>query len=121
MNRIEVITSVERRRRWSRLEKERWVSALTDPGANASDIARQAGIERSLLYRWLQQLAASRKPASFIPVRIAPTARAAITIEFACGARMKIEGALDGETLAKVVGALSASARRAGRAERAER
>ena len=48
-------------------------------------------------------------------------ARAAITIEFACGARMKIEGALDGETLAKVVGALSASARRAGRAERAER
>jgi transposase len=39
MNRIEVITSVERRRRWSRAEKERWVSALMEPGANASDTA----------------------------------------------------------------------------------
>ena len=110
MNRIAVIPSVERRRRWSRLEKERWVSALMDPGENASDIARQAGIGQSLLYRWRQHLATSRKSPSFIPVRIAPTAPTApagITIEFACGARMKIAGARDGETLAKVVGELA--------------
>ena len=119
--RIEVITSVERRRRWSRLEKERWVSALMEPGANASDIAPQAAIERTLLYRWRRQLAGSRKPASSIPIRIAPMALAAITIELACCARLKIDGALDGETLAKVVGALSTSARRAGGAERVER
>jgi transposase len=42
MNRIEVITSVERRRRWSRTEKERWVSALMEPGAVAADVAREA-------------------------------------------------------------------------------
>src|ERR1700722_5966335 len=59
MNRIEVITSVERRRRWSRLEKEGWVAALMEPGANATEVAKQAGIDRSLLYRWRQQLAAS--------------------------------------------------------------
>jgi len=32
MNRVEVITSVERRRRWSRSEKEVWVTALMEPG-----------------------------------------------------------------------------------------
>ncbi len=120
MNRIEVITSVERRRRWSRAEKERWVSALMEPGANASDVARQAGVDRSLLYRWRQQLAASRDVPSFVPVTATPLARdcasepplAAITIEFGAGVRMRIEGAPDPETLAKVIGALSIAERR---------
>lgn len=48
---IEVITSVERRRRFSRAEKERLVSALMEPGVNASEVAREAGIDRGLLYR----------------------------------------------------------------------
>ena len=50
MNWIEVITSVERRRRWSRAEKERWVSALMEPGAVAAEVARKAGVDTSLLY-----------------------------------------------------------------------
>jgi transposase len=33
MDRIEVITSVERRRRWSRAEKARLVAAMEEPGA----------------------------------------------------------------------------------------
>ncbi len=41
---IEVITSVERRRRWSREEKERLVAACLEPGASVSEIARSAGI-----------------------------------------------------------------------------
>jgi transposase-like protein len=74
MNRIEVITSVERRRRWSRAEKERWVGALEEPGAVAAEIARAAGVDRSLLYRWRQQLAASREVPCFVPVAIADAA-----------------------------------------------
>jgi transposase len=58
MDRIEVITSVERRRRWSRAEKERWVAALEEPGAVAVDVARKAGVDPSLLYRWRRQAAA---------------------------------------------------------------
>jgi transposase len=69
MNRIEVITSVERRRRWSRAEKERWVGALEEPGAVAAEIARAAGVDRSLLYRWRQQLAASREAPCFVRMR----------------------------------------------------
>lgn len=117
MNRIEVITSVERRRRWSRAEKERWVAALMEPDANASEIARKAGVDPSLLYRWRQQLAASRNAPSFVPMAVAaapqefapePERSGAISIEFATGVRVKIEGAPDPETLAKVIGALAA-------------
>jgi len=49
---IEVITSVERRRRWSREDKERLVAACIAPGAVLSEIARAAGIHVSQLFRW---------------------------------------------------------------------
>ena len=48
---VEVITSVQRRRRWSRAEKERIVAAAMEPGAIASEIARAAGIHTSQLWR----------------------------------------------------------------------
>jgi transposase-like protein len=44
---VEVITSVQRRRRWSRVEKERIVGAALEPGAVASEVAREAGIHTS--------------------------------------------------------------------------
>jgi transposase len=36
---VEAITSVQRRRRWSRSEKERIVAAAMEPDANASVLA----------------------------------------------------------------------------------
>jgi transposase len=45
---IEVVTSVERRRRWSREEKERLVAACLEPDAGIHEIARAAGIHVSL-------------------------------------------------------------------------
>jgi transposase len=44
--RVEVITSVERRRRWSPAEKQRLVAASLEPGASVSSIAGEAGINR---------------------------------------------------------------------------
>ena len=61
MDRVEVITSVERRRRWSSAEKGRLVAAMNEPGAVVSEIARSAGIDASLLYRWRRQFAAERE------------------------------------------------------------
>jgi transposase-like protein len=49
---VEVITSVQRRRSWSRAEKERIVAAAMEPGAVASEVARAAGIHNSQLFRW---------------------------------------------------------------------
>ncbi len=63
MDRIEVITSVERRRRWSEAEKARLVAAMNEPGAVVTEIARSAGVVASLLYRWRRQ-SAPAKPAS---------------------------------------------------------
>ena len=59
---VEVITSVQRRRRWSRAEKERIVAAAMAPGAVASEVARAAGIYASQLFRWRQELC-ERAPA----------------------------------------------------------
>ena len=53
---IEVITSVERRRRWSREDKERRVAACLEPGAVPSELARAAGIHVSQLFRWRKEL-----------------------------------------------------------------
>ena len=59
---VEVITSVQRRRRWSRGEKERIVAAALEPGVVASEVAREAGIHTSQLFRWRQELC-KRAPA----------------------------------------------------------
>src|SRR5437870_9652601 len=48
--RVEVITSVERRRRWSAAEKQQLVVASLEPSASVSAIAREAGIHPSQLY-----------------------------------------------------------------------
>ena len=40
--RVEVITSVERRRRWSVAEKRQLVAATLEPGASVSAVAKSA-------------------------------------------------------------------------------
>jgi transposase len=70
---VEVITAVERRRYWSRAEKERIVAAAMEPGAAASEVARAAGIHTSQLFRWRQQLCERAPvPAAFNPVAVTP-------------------------------------------------
>ncbi|WP_372353374.1 transposase [Rhizobium sp. BT-175] len=51
-----MITSVERRRRWSREDKERLVSARLEPAAVISEIARTADIHVSQFFRWRKEL-----------------------------------------------------------------
>src|ERR1700761_5638817 len=102
---VEVITSVERRRRWSTSEKRQLVAASLEPGASVSALARDAGIHASQLYGWRRQLRA-RPPMSFAAVQSAPEAtsaglvdRGTIEIEFASGARMWVAGTVDPATL----------------------
>jgi len=110
--RVEVVTSVERRRRWPTMEKERLVAATLEPGASVSAVARAAGMHPSQLYGWRRQLCA-RAPAGFAPVRVAGAAQAGlagpgtIEIEFAAGARIRITGAVDAATVTAAVKALA--------------
>jgi transposase len=119
LSRVEVITSVERRRRWSQEDKERLVAASLEPGANASAVARQAGVHTSQLFRWRRQLCTRSEPAlSFSAVMVNPSpVTAAITpaaglieIEFT-GVRVKISGAADPATVSAVVGTLAGAHR----------
>ena len=116
---VEVITSVQRRRTWSRSEKERIVTAAMEPGTVASEVARAAGIHVSQLFRWRQQLCErSQVPAAFNPVAITPEPESAlgppvaeragvIEIEFAAGGRMRITGAVDAPTVTALMKALA--------------
>ena len=61
MNRVEVITSVGRRRRSSSAEKARLVAAMNEPGTMATKIARSEGVDASLMYRWRRQFATGRE------------------------------------------------------------
>ena len=117
---IEVITSVQRRRRWSTAEKERLVAASIEPGASVSVVAREAGIHPSQLYGWRRQLLRRLPPkATFTAVQIATEPAAAalpaaglIEVEFANGSRMRISGAVDPATLGATVAVLASSGRR---------
>jgi transposase len=61
--RIEVITSVQRRRRWSLDEKIRAVDESSVPGMTVSFVARKYGISPSLLFRWRKLMAEGGKVA----------------------------------------------------------
>jgi transposase len=113
---VEVITSVQRRRRWSRGEKERIVAAAMEPGAVASEVARTAGIHASQLFRWRQELCKAAPTAPvFSPMAIVPgpaATQAAIEIEFTNGVRVRLSGSVDPATVKALVGALAKAGRR---------
>jgi transposase len=117
---IEVITSVERRRRWSTAEKDRLVCASLERGATVSAVAREAGIHPGQLYGWRRQLLRRSPPsATFAAVQIAaepaparPPASGLIEVEFANGSRMRISGAVDPATLGATVAVLASGGRR---------
>jgi transposase len=49
---VEVITGVQRRRRWTPEQKLEWVRKTMEPGMSVSLVARQAGITASQLFQW---------------------------------------------------------------------
>lgn len=129
MSRVEVITSVERRRHWPRAEKERLVGLSLEPGASVSDIARSAGLHVCQLFRWRKQLCeriAPERPA-LLPVMVEPVAdeptiaarhspprrcrarrEGRVEIELASGDRVRLEGGVDGGASREVLAALRA-------------
>ena len=56
-NRIEVVTSVQRRRRWTASEKVRMVEETFAPGMTVSLVARQHGVAPNQLFTWRRLVA----------------------------------------------------------------
>jgi transposase len=70
---MEIITGVERRRRWSLEEKLRIVAETEQPGSGIAEIARRYEISRGLLWNWRSQVRRGvlrpDPPPVFLPVR----------------------------------------------------
>src|SRR5688572_28912471 len=92
--RVEVITGVGRRRRWTDEEKAWIVAESLDPATTVSAVARRYGLHASQLFVWRQQRRGGSLPVAtgepaFVPVLVAEDstapAEAAGRMEIALG------------------------------------
>lgn len=113
--RIEVISGVERRRRWSREEKARITAESFVPGTNVSDVARRHAMSLGLLHHWrrLARQAGSSGDAMFVPVlpledtSETGSSGSGAMIEIALGgACIRVRGRVDGAALRTVIAAV---------------
>ena len=73
MSPVEVITSVQRRRRWSPEEKRSLVEEAEQPGMSISSVARKYGIHPNQLFKWRKlmyagALSAMRADEEVVPI-----------------------------------------------------
>jgi transposase len=78
---VEIITGVERRRRWRLDEKLRIVAEAEAPGACFVEVARRYDVSRGLLWNWRRQVRSgelrSTETRAFLPVQVIPDAHVA--------------------------------------------
>ena len=86
--RVEVITGVGRRRRWTDEEKARIVAESLDPATTVLAVARRYGLHASQLFTWQRQLATPmvRELPAIVPVVTEDTLAPAVM-----AGRMEIE------------------------------
>jgi transposase-like protein len=129
---IEVITGVERRRRWTAEDKGRILAEAAEPGAIYAHVARRHGICRSVLRRWRR--AAERSAGDFIALgvigcaddsqpMVAPTMAGrpkqprlnvtddigGIEVALPNGARIRVDAFVNEQALSRVFRALKAA------------
>jgi transposase len=130
---LEIISGVERRRRWSDADKLRIVAEADEAGAKVAEVARRHEISRSILWTWRKQaragVLATPDPLDFLPVVVdavsamdtaasepsaaslqadapPPPDQRAITITLVNGTRLEISAALSLPALSCIIGAL---------------
>lgn len=119
---LEIITGVERRRRWRDEDKLRILAEIEQPGANVSEVARRHDVSRGLVWQWRRQLRQGRlvlrdgAQPSFIPLRVngprpeelaAPAASdSRIEITLPDGTCLRVGPDVDATALRRVLSAL---------------
>jgi len=126
MQRFEIMTGRERRRRWSLEEKLAIVAETWEPGVSVAEVARRHDLHANQIYGWRRLVGEGRlvagcdegpPPATFAPVAMvaepcpgeatSATSSGVIEVTLVNGHRVRIEGAVDGDVLARVIGALA--------------
>ena len=120
---MEIITGVERRRRWRPEEKLRVLAEAEEPGARTSEVARRHDISRGLLWYWRRQLRQGRLAVAdtqvpvFLPLQVSgevppgPVAPAAATdprieITLPDGTLVRVGADVDAVALRRVLSVL---------------
>lgn len=70
---MEIITGVERRRRWRPEQKLRILSELDEPGVTVAEVARRHDVSRGLLWQWRDAQQRGHlvlREAAFLPMRV---------------------------------------------------
>ena len=133
--RVEIISTVARRRRWTIEEKVAILDEASQPGASITAVADRHGISRNLIYLWRRQAregsmpgvtVSNGAPSPFVAVRVADGAEEAparnvpqrlpapvgrrrpglIEIALSNGRVVKVEDNIDPATLSRIVAAL---------------
>lgn len=117
MQRAEIIT-IERRRRWSLLEKHEIVTETLKPGASVSAVAQRCGLHPSQLFAWRKAAWDGRlveeSGVEFAPMIIAPepatlpppaavSARGRMEIALGNGRRVIVDNTVRAAALARVI------------------
>ncbi len=113
MGQVHILTGPVRRRIWRIEEKAALVDAAFAPGAVVSEVARQADVNASLLYRWRRELRAG--PAGFAEVMVAPggvpgveaAGGEVIEVRLADGAQFRIPASASPDLAAAVIRAVA--------------
>ena len=124
---VEVVTRSEPRRRWSDEERAHILAEAMAPGAIASHVARRFGVSTGQFYTWRKAMLLRSAPvgvkpvlatADFAEVRLsAPSPKpstppplpptGAMEITLPGGALIKVDAALDGAALGRVLAAIA--------------
>ena len=105
---MEIITGVERRRRWRDEDKLRVLAEAEQPGVRMSEVARRHDISRGLLWYWRRQLRQGRLAARdmagpvFLPVQVSGPVPPGPAAPAVAGADPRIEIVLPDGTALRV-------------------
>jgi len=94
MAQVQLISGVERRRRFSEDQKREIVEAAFAPGSTVCEVARKADLCNSIIYKWRREL--RRSESGFMPVIVKSDEGAT------CGKRGVIEVALSNGTQLRI-------------------
>ena len=110
MAQMQLITGIDRRRRWSDEQKRAIVAAAFAPGAVVTEVARRADINSGQIYRWRQELRVGSS--GFAEVVVSPISGSSdisasvIDVALSDGGRVHIPASIPPELAAAVITAL---------------
>lgn len=126
MARLEIVTGVERRRRWSDEAKLQILAEADEPGARIGEVARRHDIYPAQIRSWRQSFSEPDNLPAFVPVNIvdsdagglsgrgrgagAPIAQSSmIEIALRNGRSLKAPADIDRRTLASLIACVEAA------------